>query len=252
MPDVLPTLPHDASLDGHHVDAILRYLTLTTGACMAVMTAILLVAVLGHRGKKREAFYTHGDRRRDRLVAIGAGALVLFGIDAVALLRSYDRLRQSFWRYPDDDPRALRVEVMAQQWVWSFRTAGADGRFGSADDVVTLGELRVPVDRPVYLQLGAKDVVHSFYLPSFRNKIDAIPGTVTRMWFHPREEGVYEIACAQHCGAWHHKMRGELRVLAAADYARWSERAATDAALAGGAEPGWGWPWLGPIGGAPR
>src|SRR6185369_6310803 len=124
MPDVLPTLPHDTSLDGHHVDAVLRYLTLTTGACMAVMTAILLWAVLVHRGKRRQAFYTHGDRRRDRLVAIVAGAVVLFGIDAVALVRSYARLQASFWRYPDGDPRALRVEVMAQQWAWSFRTAG--------------------------------------------------------------------------------------------------------------------------------
>ena len=68
------------------------------------------------------------------------------------------------------------MEVTAQQWAWTFRYPGADGRFNTADDFVTLNELRVPVDRAVYLQLTSKDVVHSFYLPNFRNKIDAIPG----------------------------------------------------------------------------
>jgi cytochrome c oxidase subunit 2 len=224
------------------VDAILRYLTLTTGGAMAILTAVFLWVVLMHRGKRRQAFYTHGDRPRDRLLAALAGLVVLVGIDAVALVRSAEQLRTGFWRYPDADPRTVRVEVTARQWSWTFRESGSDGRFGTPDDVVTLNELRVPVDRPVYLQLTSKDVVHSLYLPNFRNKIDAVPGAVTRMWFHPRETGVYEIACAQHCGAWHYKMRGELAVLSADDYDRWSERAAIDPALTG-ADAGEAWPW---------
>ena len=65
----LPALPRDASLHGHHVDGILRYLTVTTGVCFGVLLAILLVAVLFHRGR-RPAHYTHGDRPRDRLPAL--------------------------------------------------------------------------------------------------------------------------------------------------------------------------------------
>jgi len=227
----LPALPRDASLHGHFVDGILGYLTVTTGLCFGVLLAILMVAVLFHRGRRRTAHYTHGDRPRDRLPALIAGAVVLFGIDAVALVRSTERLREGMWRYPDGDPQATRVEVTAQQWAWTFRYPGGDGQFNTPDDIVTLNELPVPVGKPVYVQLTSKDVIHSMYLPNFRTKIDAVPGTITRMWFQPTEVGTYEIGCAQHCGAWHYKMRGELTVLSAEAFARWQARAAADAAL---------------------
>ena len=243
---LFPSLPRDASTHGHRIDEIIGYLTVTTALVFGVMLAILLAALLLHRGRNRVAHYTHGVRSRDRLAAIAAGAVVLFGIDAVAVVRSAGALRSGFWHYPDGDPRAYRIEVTAQQWAWNFRYPGADGLFNTADDVVTLNDLRVPVGRPVYLQLTSKDVVHSFYLPNFRTKIDAVPGTVTRLWFEAKEAGTFEIACAQHCGAWHYKMRGELTALAEADLARWQGRAAADAALRyeaadGEAHDGWAW-----------
>ena len=104
-------------------------------------------------------------------------------IDVTLALRASRDLETRFWRYPEAIRSALRVEVTARQWAWTFRTAGPDGRFGTPDDVVTLNELHVPVGRPIYLKLRSKDVVHSLYLPNFRTKIDAIPGTTTRMWF---------------------------------------------------------------------
>ncbi|MES1172358.1 MAG: cytochrome C oxidase subunit II [Bacteroidota bacterium] len=256
------TLPHDASLNGHRVDGVLAYLTASTGAAFAVVAIIFLIAVVFHSGQTRRPHHTHGDGRRARWLAALAGAAVLFGIDAVAVVRSAQHLRAGFWRYPDADPRAFRVEVTGRQWAWTFRTAGNDGRFNTADDIVTLNELHVPVNRPVTMQLTSRDVVHAMYLPNFRNKIDVIPGTVTRMWIEPREPGVFEIGCAQHCGAWHYKMRGELIVMDAGAFAAWSERATADAALRGearkitavaannaaaaaaaGADAEAGWPW---------
>lgn len=225
------SLPHDASLNGHRVDEVLGYLTVTTGIVFAVMAAILLAAVLFHRGRARTALYTHGTRARDRMVAALAGAVVLFGIDAVAVVRSDQHLRTGFWTQPENDPNAFRVEVTAQQWSWTFRYPGADGKFGTRDDLTSLNDLRVPVDVPVLMQLTSKDVVHAMYLPNFRNKIDAIPGTVTRMWFQARETGTYEIGCAQHCGAWHYKMRGALHVLSADAFARWQQQARDTAAI---------------------
>jgi len=243
---LFPPLPRDASTQGHRIDAVLGYLTISTAVCFGILLAVLLTALLLHRGRQRRAFYTHGTRSSDRAAAIVAGAVVLFGIDAVAVVRSAGALRAGFWHYPDGDARAYRVEVTAQQWAWNFRYPGADGRFNTADDVVTLNELRVPLGRPVYLQLTSKDVVHSFYLPNFRTKIDAIPGSVTRVWFEPKETGTFEIACAQHCGAWHYKMRGELTVMTDADLGRWQARAAADAALRyepADGEAHDGWPW---------
>jgi len=236
LPRLLPfalvsPLPHDASAEGHHVDELLRYLTISTAACFGVLMSILLVALVFHRGRGRIARYTHGTRRRDRLAAVIAGAVVLFGIDAVALVRSSSALRASFWRYPDGDPLAFRVEVTGQQWAWNFRYPGADGVFNTPDDIVTLNDLRVPVDRPVYLQLTSKDVVHSLYLPNFRTKIDAIPGMTTRLWFQATEPGRYEIACAQFCGVNHYKMRGLLIARPEPDYRGWLARAETDSRL---------------------
>jgi len=121
--------------------------------------------------------------------------------------------------------------VTARQWAWTFRTAGPDGRFGTADDVVTLGELHVPVGRPVYLKLRAKDVVHSFYLPNYRTKIDAIPGSTTRLWFQAQEPARTEIGCAQHCGVSHYKMRAWLIAAPEDEYRAWLARAEVDSRL---------------------
>jgi cytochrome c oxidase subunit 2 len=244
-------IPYDASVHGHLVDGIFRYLCVTTAACFVVAVAVLLAAIVFHRerGGRRRAHYTRGDGRAAGWLTALVAATIFFGIDAVALRRSADDLRAHFWRFPDADPAALRVEVTAQQWAWTFRYAGADGRFDTADDIVTLNELHIPVATPIYLKLRSKDVVHSFYLPNFRTKIDAVPGSTTRLWFQARAAGQYEIACAQHCGVSHYKMRAQLYATDADDYRRWSERAAADSALrvdTGAADqpPGAdGWDW---------
>jgi cytochrome c oxidase subunit 2 len=226
-------LPHDASLDGHLVDGVIGYLTLTTGLAFSVALAMLLIAVLFHRerGGRTRAHHTHGTRPRDRALTFIAALAMFIAIDVTLAARATRALRGRFWRYPDADPNALRVEVTARQWSWTFRTAGGDGRFGTPDDVVTLGELDVPVGRPIYLKLRSRDVVHSFYLPSFRTKIDAIPGNTTRLWFQAQEPGRFEIACAQHCGVSHYKMRGLLIVRPEGDYRGWLARAETDSKL---------------------
>ena len=81
------------------------------------------------------------------------------------------------------------------------------------DDVVTLNDMRIPVGRPVMINLKSKDVIHSFYVPNFRIKHDANPGYVTRMWFEAKSSGKFEIACSQMCGWAHYKMKGDLTVL---------------------------------------
>jgi cytochrome c oxidase subunit II len=241
-------IPRDVSLDGHLVDGVFRYLTVATGICFGIAVVIMLGAVLFHRsrGGRRQALYTHGDRPRHHLLTLGVGLTMFLVVDVVLAAWSARDLRGHFWRYPDGDPRALRVEVMARQWSWTFRYPGPDGRFNTPDDVVTLNELRVPVGSPVYLKLRAKDVVHSLYLPNFRTKIDATPGSTTRLWFQAQEAGRYEIACAQHCGVGHYKMRGELFASPPGAYQQWARRAEEDARLRydpADAEAHDGWDW---------
>lgn len=241
-------LPRDLSLDGHLVDRALGYLTVTTSIAFAVALGVMLAALILHRARagRTWAQHTHGNRRRDRALTFAVALILFVGIDVTLAVRANRDLDVHFWRYPDRDPATLRVEVTARQWAWSFRTAGPDGRFGTADDVVTLNELDVPVGRPVYLKLRSRDVVHSLYLPNFRFKIDAIPGSTTRAWFQAVAPGRAELGCAQHCGIGHTRMRGDLVARADADYRAWLARAQTESQLrfdaaAGSAADAWDW-----------
>ncbi len=151
----------------------------------------------------------------------------------------------------NDFPEAsesVEVHVVAEQFAWNIHYPGPDGIFGrrnvemidlvsnplgldrsdpaAADDISTLNELHLPVDKPVILHLSSKDVIHSFGIPEMRVKQDAIPGLVIPIWWKPTKTGDYEIACAQLCGLSHYRMRGFVTIHEQAEYAAWLEEAA--------------------------
>ena len=138
-------------------------------------------------------------------MALAGGTLTVFLAFWVVGFLQYRNLRE-----PPAD--AIRVYVVAKQWMWEF--VYPDGT--AAQD-----ELRVPVGQPVELMITARDVIHSFYVPSFRLKQDAVPGRTTMMWFTATEPGDYDILCAEYCGAGHSVMRGLVIAMPADDYARW-------------------------------
>jgi cytochrome c oxidase subunit 2 len=84
----------------------------------------------------------------------------------------------------------------------------------------------LPLDRPVRIQIRSMDVIHSLFLPNFRVKQDAVPGMTVQIWFTPKETGDYEIACAEHCGLGHYRMRGQVHVVPARAF----DKALADAA----------------------
>ena len=176
-------------------------------------------------------------------VRIGSIKGVHVGIARIA----NNDLIDTFWKWPDyKTEKVLRVEVMAQQWMWSFRYTGPDGQFSTADDVITNNDLRVPVGTKILFHLTSKDVIHSFFVPSVRLKVDTIPGRVTRVWWDANRPGVYDIACAEMCGTNHYLMKARLTVYTEDDFNIWlksseliaaSTNDPTDANLA------WGWKW---------
>src|SRR5207253_11366729 len=94
------------------------------------------------------------------------------------------------------------------------------------DDIVVLGELHVPVNRPLIIELSSKDVIHNFDLPHMRIAADAIPGSLIPVWFKPIKAGNYEVVCGQLCGLGHYGMKGMVVVDDPADYQTWlKERA---------------------------
>jgi cytochrome c oxidase subunit II len=153
------------------------------------------------------------------------------------------------------ESEALVVQVTAEQFAWNVHYAGPDGKFGrtdismidlqsnplgldkndpaSKDDVTTVNQLFLPVNRPIILKLRSKDVIHSFGVPEFRVKQDIIPGFTIPIWFVPNvttaemrtrvnnPEFQYEIACAQLCGLGHAHMRGFVTVQTADEFQKW-------------------------------
>ena len=141
-----------------------------------------------------------------------------------------------------DEKDAIVVSAVGQQFSWNFHLPGPDGTFGrrdialesnsnplgldysdpaAKDDLTGLGELHVPINRDVIIDLSSKDVIHNFDIPAMRMAQDAIPGQVIPIWFKPIKTGNYEIVCGQLCGLGHYGMKGMLVVDTPADYQAW-------------------------------
>jgi cytochrome c oxidase subunit 2 len=165
---------------------------------------------------------------------------VLTSLGVIAMLTPGLFVWYQFITVPDG---ADEFEVLGQQWMWSYRYPGKDGRLGKTDprnvtadnpfgidtadpagqdDVLVQGEdLHLPLDRPVKFLLRSLDVLHDFYVPQFRAKMDMIPGMVTYFWITPTRTGAFDILCAELCGVGHHAMRGIVVIEEESDYKEW-------------------------------
>ena len=125
----------------------------------------------------------------------------------------------------DDIPAEHRVvEVTAQQFAWSFTYP---------EEKLTTGQLVLPVDEPVELRLGARDVIHSFWVPEWRMKQDAVPGITTRLVITPSKTGTYTVVCTELCGLGHATMRARATVMTQQDFRAWLAERRREAAAAG-------------------
>ena len=175
---------------------------------------------------------------------------VLTSLGVAALLAPGLVVWFQFVTVPED---ATEVEVVGQQWSWSFRLPGADGKLGTADnrlisddnilginpedpygqdDIVIDGDdLHLAVGQPVKMLLRSVDVLHNFYVPEFRAKMDMVPGMITYYWMEPTRVGTYDVLCAELCGTGHAYMRGTVLIDADEDYALWISEQTTFAEM---------------------
>lgn len=114
-----------------------------------------------------------------------------------------------------------KVRIVAQQWAWSFVHEGADNKLDTKDDIRTVEELHVEVGKTYHFVLESRDVLHSFSVPAFRLKQDAIPGREITGWFKPTETGTFDIQCAEICGVGHGIMAARIVVHTPESYAKW-------------------------------
>lgn len=233
--------PQDVSATGYVVDRLFWLaLGLTSAAFLAVACILGFCLIRYRQTPGRRASYTHGDTRLARWLTIGFACLIFLVID-VNLAVHDDAAWQLAWGRPPHPTEALRVEILPEQFAWNIRYAGTDGIFRTSDDVTTINQLHVPVNRPVIVQLSSKDVIHSFFLPNFRIKMDAVPGLVTSLYFQAKTPGTYDIACAEHCGFGHYRMRGFLTVQSPMEFEAWL----TEQTREGPPDISWGWKWEG-------
>ncbi|MBA5638789.1 cytochrome c oxidase subunit II [Duganella sp. LX20W] len=215
-------------------DALMLTLFITAAAFVLINLFLAYVVWrFRHRDGVRAAS-EHGNKALEAwlvgLTTVGIVALLAPGLSVYAKLI-----------HPPAD--AMVFEVLGQQWQWHYRLPGKDGKLGltdvrymsaanpfginpddpdGQDDVLVQGqEIHIPINRPVKVMLRSQDVLHDFFVPQFRTRMNMVPGMVTSFWFTPTKAGKFEVMCAQLCGIGHFNMRSYVVVDSAEAYATW-------------------------------
>ena len=196
-------LPEAITTTAPVVDRLFYIVLWITGVAFVLVQATLLLFLVRYRHRPgRVAAYTHGNSLVEIIwTAIPSLILVWLAFQNQRVWSQIHALPAS----PD-----FEVEITAQQFEWHMRYPGADGRLQTDDDVMTINQLHLPVHQNVLIHLKSQDVIHSFFVPQFRMKRDAVPGLTGRLWLSATKTGHFEIACAELCGLGHYRMRGFL------------------------------------------
>jgi cytochrome c oxidase subunit 2 len=204
------------------------------------VAVILFMAYCIIRFRHREGLRADYEPENQKLEAWLAGGTAL-GVAAMLTPGLF-----VWYQYVTVPEGAAEIEVVGQQWSWAYRFPGPDGKLGTsdakyigpdnplglnrsdpngADDVIVDGgDLHLPRGGPIKVLLRSIDVLHDFYVPEFRAKMDMIPGTVTYFWLTPTRDGTFDILCAEYCGVGHANMRGTVVVEDAAKQKAWLDQ----------------------------
>ena len=226
---------------------MMKATTIVTGIVFVVIHVLLAYMIYRfHQKKTQRAAFVDENPRLERWLVIGTSLGIFLLL--VPGLFVYSEVIAG----PRED--AMVVEVLGEQWRWNYRFPGEDGQFGrtdltlvsrenvfgldlsdphAADDIVIAGPeaLYLPVDRPVVFQFRSKDVLHAFWIPEFRLKIDAVPGMVTEQWIVPTRTGQFQATCAEYCGVAHYVMYSDVFVVEQDEFDRWLAERPTAAEL---------------------
>lgn len=219
----------------HYIDNTINLTFAITGVVFTVIVLFVAYCVFRfrHQEGRRAAYEPENSKLEWWLTigtAVGVAALLIPGLFV-------------WGQFVSVPAGAEQVEVVGLQWRWSYRLPGKDGRIGTSDnrhvtadnplginptdpngqdDVVILtDDLHLPLGKPVKILLRSIDVIHNFYVPEFRAKMDFMPGLISYIWLTPTRTGTFDALCAELCGTGHYLMRGKVVVDTAADYEKW-------------------------------
>lgn len=218
------------------IDLTIDITFIVTGIVFVVVNLFMAYCIIKYRHKSgARANYDPENTKLEgwltAITAIGVAMMLAPGLFVWA----------KFVKVPED---AMQIEAIGQQWHWSYRLPGADGKFGNVkselitndnpfgmdaedplgrDDILVMSpEVRIPVNVPIKFNLRSKDVLHDFAVAQFRVKMDIVPGMETYLWLTPTVPGRYEVLCEELCGIGHHTMRGAVIVVEQAEFDDWA------------------------------
>jgi cytochrome c oxidase subunit 2 len=235
------------------IDTTLFITLIISGIFFIAITVFMALAIMRYRHKEGARAHYQPESKK-----LEFWLIVVTSIGIAAMLAPGLVVYNDFIRVPKE---AYELEVVAQQWQWTYRFPGQDGKLGKSDikfvdatnplgidpmdpagqdDVlIKNNEIRLPLNRPVKVLLRSKDVLHDFYIPQIRSKMDMVPGMVSYFWFTPTKTGKYEVLCAEFCGVGHYNMRGQMIVEEQGAFDQWLSGQPTFAqTLASAAKPG--------------
>jgi len=213
--------PEAVSTFGPSIDGLYKAILGITGFFFFLVQGLLLFFLIRYRASRHpKAAYVHGNTGLE-IVWTVIPALILVVL-TIGSQRVWTQIRS-----PENFPKtgAVEAEILAEQFAWNVRYAGADGRMNTEDDVATINQLHLPVGKPVKLTLRSKDVIHSFFVPEFRVKQDAVPGLDSAVWMKLIKTGQFDIRCAELCGLGHYRMRGYATVESPEQFEAWLKEA---------------------------
>jgi cytochrome c oxidase subunit II len=223
--------PAAVSTYGAEIDRLFYIILVITGLIFVIVQTALIWFVVRYRHRPgTTAYHIHGNLRAEVIWTAIPFVIVIF--IAVVSMGPWLRLRAEN-RFP---PAAIEVEVAAKQFEWNVRYPGADGVLGTEDDFISRNQLHLPVNRVVHVHLTSEDVIHSFFLPEFRVKQDAVPGMRIPVWFEAMQPGTFMLGCAELCGMAHYRMRGTVTIHEQDAFDRWHASGGTIAFDSGAGE----------------
>jgi len=211
-------LVHSLSSYSRDIDQLVLLVTVLVGFWFILAEAMLFWLIFHFRARHGvKSQYLTGKEKHVKVWVNTPHYFILLCdiVIIVAAVRVWVLIKQTL------PPADASVRVVGEQWTWVFQHPGADGTLDTADDIRTTDELRVQVGKTYHFLLESKDVLHSFSVPVFRLKQDAIPGRTITGWFKATGTGTHDIQCAEICGIGHGVMAGRIVIESPEQHAAW-------------------------------
>jgi cytochrome c oxidase subunit 2 len=209
-----------ASTFAPDIDGVIWLIAVLVGFWFLVAEGVFLWLILKFRARdgQRAEYITGEEAKQKRFISWPHYLVLVCDVFiVVGAVRVWVEVKQDL----PSDAEAQHVRVIGQQWAWSFVHPGADGKLETADDIRTVDELHIQVGQKYIYELESRDVLHSFSVPVFRLKQDAVPGRVISGWFEATRTGTHDIQCAEICGIGHGLMGARIVIESPEQHAAW-------------------------------